>query len=385
MSDNVINDVTLAKNEAIDEIAAKLQAFGASDEIINRIKNDLGVSSAEDLSVLTESDLITAGFKAVPARKLISSLLPAKPVYELTDNNFSFDGVLPTISDDVSWLEALKTGGVLNVDQSTIIAAIRAALADKVGLYNVPDKLADAMERFADNNDEQVNPAFFELRKQITQRSYADVFAAIKGLDGAFVTEARKKQLFERINNHLWPAIISFYEALKNWQEAWKQDGANSAMFFYSFANKGGAGVSPDLLQAPDTSGLRDQAEAVADAINKVFAGTGVQIASALAYDANRIKKTLEDNRLPAMVGAANRDQMLKQLNIAVNATYPRLETNITKFVVACIQAKNLPAGDEETRYFSALFRVGTEIQWSQLQGLDNQSLSRIGGQQRQL
>ena len=62
---------------------------------------------------------------------------------------------------------------------------------------------------------------------------------------------------------------------------------------------------------------LSSKSDAVKDAINKAFAGTGVQISAALAYEAQEIKKSLEDPRLPALVGVANREQLLKKLGVA--------------------------------------------------------------------
>ena len=104
----------------------------------------------------------------------------------------SFDEVLPAVPTDASWLEALRTGGVLKVDQSTVISVIRAALAHRAGLFEIPDSLVRLMEKFADENDDQVDPEFFKLRKQMTRRSYAEIFEAIDGLDGSYVTEDAK-------------------------------------------------------------------------------------------------------------------------------------------------------------------------------------------------
>ena len=55
----------------------------------------------------------------------------------------------------------------------------------------------------ADSNDEQVDPEFFRLRKLLTRRGYGDIFSAIDGLDGTYVTEARKKDLFRRVDDRL--------------------------------------------------------------------------------------------------------------------------------------------------------------------------------------
>ena len=365
---------------AVDEVTEKMVAFGVAPETVAAVKDTLGVATLDDLALLTEQDLVDVGLKVVQARKLLAELRPPAPSVDAASvgATVSFDGILPSVPDDGSWLEALKTGGVLKVDQSTVISAIRAALANRVGLFDIPAKLANEMERFADENDEQVDPTFFKLRKQLTKRSYAEIFAAIDGLDGSYVTEARKRQLLERVNDRLWPAILTFYDQLKSWQEQWVQQGANPAMLLMALGGAGAA-MPPGMLQPPDTSGLRDYADAVADAVNSVFAGTGVQIAGALAYDAVQIKKTLEDPRLPSMIGAANRDQMLKTLGVAVSSTYPRLELNLTRFVLAVMQAKDVPSGNEELQYFGTLQMLGSQIPWSELDGRGRMTTIGIG------
>lgn len=358
-----------------NQVVVRLGALGIPDDMSAKIVAELGVEKEEDLPGLREADLVGLGMKPIPARKLIAALA-SKPesVNQAAVgaiNAVSFASVLPTIPSDASWLEALRTGGVLKVDQSSVISAVRAGLAWRVGLFDIPNGLVALMERFADENEEQVDPEFFKLRRQMTRHSYAEIFEAIDGLDGAYVTEARKKQLFQRIDQHLWPAIVSFYAQLKSWQEAWMQGAANPMLMMNAFmaASGGMSMMPPGMMQPPDTGILRDTADAVADAVNKVFAGTGVQIAAALAYDANQIKETLENPRLPALTGAANRDQMLRQLKVAVSATYPRLETNVTQFVLAIMRVKDQPAGNEELTYFGALFMLGSQIPWDQLSG----------------
>ncbi len=369
----------------MDPVIAKLTELGISGDIAAKIKDSLGVETVDDLASVTEADLVEAGLKKLQARKVVTALQTLKaPVAEAASHaattvNVSFDAVLPTVMSDSSWLEALKLGGVLKVDQSTVISAVRAALAHKVGLFAIPDILVRKMEEFADANEEQVDAEFFKLRKLLTRRSYAEIFEAIDGMDGSFVTEGRKKQLLARIDEKLWPAIVEFFQQLDAWQKAWMQGAANPAMMVNMFmAASGGASIMPPgMMQPPDTGVLRDHADAVSDAVNRVFAGTGVQIAAALAYDASRIKETLQSPRLPALVGAANREQMLKLLGVGVSATYPRLENNITRFVLATMQVKDQPAGNEELQYFGMLYMLGTQITWDQISG---RGLTGIGG-----
>jgi len=58
---------------------------------------------------------------------------------------------------------------------------------------------------------------------------------------------------------------------------------------------------------------------------------------------------------------------MLKQLGVAVSATYPRLENNLTRFVLSIMGVKDQPAGNEELQYFGALYMLGSQIPWDQL------------------
>lgn len=375
-----------------DQVTVKLAELGVTAEVIEKVKNDLGAETVEDLTGLTEEDLIGAGMKKLAARKVVAALKPkstpeAVPAVATAPATatISFDNILPAVPSDSSWLEALKAGGVLKVEQSTVISAIRAALAHRAGLYGIPEKIAKLMEEFADENAEQVSPEFFKIRKEMTRRSYADIFAAIEGMDGSFVTEKRKTQLLSRIDEFLWPAITGFYGQLKGWQESWMQGAANPAMMMSAMMMaSGGAGMlPPGMMQPPETNALRDNADAVADAINKVFAGTGVQIASALAYDATRVKETLENPGLPAMIGVANRDQMLRKLGVAVSATYPRMETNVTRFVLAIMKVKDQPAGNEEIAYFSSLCMLGSQIPWDQLGDGYGGKMTGIGGRTR--
>lgn len=353
--------------KATDEVAAKLAEHGASEQVIAKVLN-LGVEKVTDLGDLTVDDLREAGMPVVKARQLIANVKPAVPAVDTAVlNTATFDNLLPSPPDDESWLKALKTGGVLKVDQSTIVAAIRAALAERFGLYSLPSKLANAMEKWADETDEQVSPTFYQLRKRVTRLRYGDVFDAIEGLDGTFITEARKKRLLGRLNDYLWPAIDGFREQLKGWQEAYLQGAANPAMLLMALTGGGAASMlQPSIMQA-DTSGLRDAADAVKDAINRVFAGTGVQITAGLAYEAQQIKQALEEPRLPSMVGVANREQMLKKLGLGIPGTYPRFEVNLVRFTLSILELENQTPGQEEIGYLSAMCMLGSQLDMRQL------------------
>lgn len=374
---------TSSDQVAPDEVSIKLAELGIDADTIEKVKNVLGVLTLSDLAEVDKGDLLSVGMNTVQASKVQKLGVTIAHVPDATAFGAMALDLLPAVPDDASWLMALRAGGVLKVDQSTVISAIRAALASRVGLYDITEKLAALMEKFADTNDEPVSEDFWPLLDQLTRRSYGDIFSAIPGLNGRFVTATRKKELFRRIDEHLWPAIIGFGGLLKAWWPEYVQyaNPLNQLGSALGAALGGGAqAITPGVaIMPPDTSGLRDSADAVNDAVNRVFAGTGTQIAAALAYEATEIRKTLENSRLPAMVGAANREQMLKMLNAAVSPSYPRLEVNLTRFVLGIMRAGDQPAGVEELQYFGALAQLSTQITWDQL-GNEGHKISGIGG-----
>ena len=250
-------------NPDLDAVRAKLGEYGADMAAIEHIINDLGVESIDDLSALEVSDLTAAGIKLVKARKLItefSTPAQAAPVQAVTAAESramaqgQLETLLPPVPNDDSWLNALKSGGILKVDDSSYIAAIRAAMAERAGLYNVPAALAEAMERYADETEEQVDPTFFALRKSLTRRNYADIFAAIDGLDGSFITESRRKEFLTRIRTALWPAITDSFRALDSWYQTWRASFSDPSMIIAAIGGGLGAGAGMGMVTPPDTA-----------------------------------------------------------------------------------------------------------------------------------
>ena len=371
-----------------DPVVEKLSSFGISNAAIHYIEDELGVSDLSDLTLLDEGDLIKAGVKPVQARKLLAELKKGTSATTgITDAGkqaiqSQLETLLPAIPSDESWLNALKTGGVLKVDESSYIAAMRAALADRAGLYKVPTALADAMEKYADETEEQVDPTYYALRQSLTRRRYGDIFAAIPGLDGSYITDARRKEFLKRIQDTLWPELAASYRALDNWYQTWRASFADPSMLIAAISGGLGGHAGVNMVTPPDTSPLHDAGDTLVDAVNRVFRGTGIQVAAAMAYDANLIRKTLEDPRLPSMVGVKNRDLMLKKIGINVSSNYVRLEQNLVKYMLSFVNHDTVTS-DVETNYFVALWQLGTQIDWNSL-GLNGVSgasgVSGLGG-----
>ena len=393
MSEEIKNAVATAETEAAkapvaqNDVRAKLAEYGADEATIDKVVSELGVEELDDLASLEVADLTGAGMKLAKARKLVAELKntskPAAPAVAAAETRAiqsQFEALLPSIPTDESWLNALKTGGILKVDESSYIAAIRAALADRAGLYNVPDALSKAMEKYADETEEQVDPTFYALRKSLTRRAYGDIFAAIDGLDGTFITDARRKEFLSRIRDTLWPAIAESYRTLDGWYQTWRASFSDPSMLIAAIGGGfSGSAAGMSMITPPDTAQLHDAGDTLVDSINRVFRGTGVQVAAAMAYDANTIRNTLEDPRLPSMVGVKNREMMLKKIGASVSSNYIRLEQNLVKYVLAFVKHDTVTS-DAEVNYFVALWQLGTQINWNELGGGDATGMTGLTG-----
>ncbi|MBQ1564389.1 hypothetical protein IIZ81_03495 [Candidatus Saccharibacteria bacterium] len=393
MSEEIKNAVATAETEAAktpvvaDDVRTKLAEYGADEATIDKVISELGVEELDDLASLEVADLTGAGMKLAKARKLVAELKntskPAAPAVAAAETRAiqsQFEALLPSIPTDESWLNALKTGGILKVDESSYIAAIHAALADRAGLYNVPDALSKAMEKYADETEEQVDPIFYALRKSLTRRTYGDIFAAIDGLDGTFITDARRKEFLGRIRDTLWPAIAESYRTLDGWYQTWRASFSDPSMLIAAIGGGFSGGVAGmSMITPPDTAQLHDAGDTLVDSINRVFRGTGVQVAAAMAYDANIIRNTLEDPRLPSMVGVKNREMMLKKIGASVSSNYIRLEQNLVKYVLAFVKHDTVTS-DVEVNYFVALWQLGTQINWAELGGGDATGMTGLTG-----
>jgi hypothetical protein len=356
------------------------------EEITNSLTPLVGEAGQDALDIVSDptvilnSDLQTAlvdGLK-IPLgvfRKNLATLRgPQKTIVASAasagDALVSLD-VLPSVPEDSSFLEMLKIGGVLKPAKTEVIAAIKAALAYMLGLYNLPEIIIAKMETFAEEQDEPAPEAYYTLRRLVVSRSYADVLSVL-GIEGSFVTESRKKAFLAKLDANLWDEIHGFYDRLSSWQDTWMKGVSNPAMALTMLAmgSSGARGIMPPgMMQPPETDSVRSAAEEVINKINKVFSGVGVPIARALAYDATRIKAMLEQPSLPASIGATNREQMLKMLGTTVGSDYVRLENSLARFVLAVMELPNVPSGNEELVYLGAMMQLGASIPWDKIPG----------------
>jgi len=353
-----------------DEFKLKLQGLGVSEAAIAKLEEQELTTEAQ-LMGMTYDQYLALGIKAGSAKILADAfkVVVEAPTVSVSATPMATFDLLPAVPDDTSFIEMLKIGGQLKVQPVDVIAAMRAAIAWKVDLFSLPDLLIEKMETFATEQEEPLGESFFRLQKLITTRQYGDILSAM-GVSGNFVSDRRKKEMLARLDAQLWPALQDFQAQLKAWADTWSQTGTNPAMLLSALAMgmSGSKGVMPPgMMQPPDTAGLRDEAEAVINRINKVFAGVGIPVARAMGYDAVRIREVLEEASLPAAVGAANKDQMLKMLGVSVGADFVRLERNLVRYALAIMELPKVTAGNDELSYLGAMLQLGSAIPWEKL------------------
>lgn len=352
-----------------EELKTKLLELGLSEEEVSKL-NEQGVTSENDMAMLTSDEIIKyTSCGAIPAKKIVAAFMVIESPKEtvIPTGQPSLD-ILPEVPNDTSFMEMLKVGGILKVGKTEAIAAIRACLANQSGLYELPKVLMSLMEKFAEEQEEPCGPEFYSLQKLLTKRNYAEIFAALE-IDTASVTQPKKDALLKKLQITLWPALSGYHQQVVGWFNTYQQTAANPAAMvtMFSMLASGNSGAAAGMIQAPDTNVLRDAAEGVIDKINKVFAGTGIVIARALALDANNIKEVLENTSLPAQVGVSTHDQMIKMLGVNVSADYVRLERNITRYALSIMEFPSVTAGQSEFAYLTALFQLGNAIPWDKM------------------
>ena len=275
--------------------------------------------------------------------------------------------ILPPLPDDESFLAMLKVGGELKVGTGEVIAAMKAALATGVGLYKVPEYLQAEMEKFAEEQSLPCGEEYFEIQKLLTEKQYGDVLA-VMNLTKSFVSEGKKKAFTAKINTLLWPALKSFNTSLLAWKDAWSSGMTPMAVGMMAMAGQGG-GANPmlnSMMAPPDSSTVRSSGEEVVDTINKVFAGVGIPISRAMAYDATRILKFLDNPKILTQAGFASKDIMLKTLGVAVGAEIVRTEQSLSKYALAIMSLEKI-SPEEEGVYLMAMVQLGLSIPWDKL------------------
>src|SRR3989344_7411650 len=154
-----------------EELKARLKSeFGLDDAQIAALEKE-GVKQDGDLALLSADQIKSiTGCGQIPASKIAKAFAPVQAAAQTFGAIANFD-ILPALpKDDDAWLNSLKVGGILNFNRDTVVGAISAAFASKLGLYGLPEKLVAAMEAQAKALRGPVPPEFYAIQNTLTER-----------------------------------------------------------------------------------------------------------------------------------------------------------------------------------------------------------------------
>lgn len=364
----------------VDDVAKALE------ELIGEPGSD-ALEALADPTACTEDDLISVlkviNIPRAILRKNLQTLRGPKPVVEAPAESpqsaLNYD-ILPQVDNEEAFLKALKTGGKLEegITTTDITAAVRVALADSAGLFDTPSMISSMMEEYAESLDKPVGPEFYPLLKLVKTRQYADVLTAFD-LDKSYITNDRRTRLLGKLRTHIWDEMSDFHKGVTNWVDVYSKGMLNPGMLISQIAQAvtpgaNAGGLAQAIMAPPDTSDLLDAAEGFFNKVNKVFSGTMVPVARAMAREAMQIKGILDNAALPRQIGANDRDEMIKKLGVNVSSEYVRLEQNIVRYALAIVDLPKKSPGQAQLNYLLAMWQLGTLINWEKLQRTETPS-----------
>lgn len=198
---------------------------------------------------------------------------------------------------------------------------------------------------------------------------------------GAACTVEERNRFLVRMHEKFWDCLESFYSELEGWRKGRRESQDVSESLASAFSGE---------VQIYDATQVHNAALALGDTINRVFAGTGVYAATALALDNDTLQRILSEMDF-RQFGVQSREQLLAQLGCAVPAEMMAAEIAISKLVWNAMLVTNQVAGSvDEQRFLIELAAIGTNRPWNQIKSLavnrkDNKfaKLSGIGSRRR--
>lgn len=383
--------------QAPDAISEKLMDMGVEVGVIEKIKTDLGAKTVEQLSGLTEVDLVEkCGMKTLPARDLIKKLTASAVTEQIARgaeaaeaSAASATSMLEPIPSDEALLSSLKVGGVMKVDYARVIMAGRCLLARQMNMYGADKRIIDMINDYYTNVREEPNPQiFWELSGERTKNRYAPIFNALK-MPGAsaYATAPGRNAFWAKMNEIFIPKVQEVQRQLTVWYDSWlKQAQANIGLNLGAALAGSAGGTMVPRQRMPVITNILAAVDAMIDAANKVFAGQNEVVAIALAIDAQRLRNLLARNDLHTFTGSSSREIMLKELGVAATSDIIAMENNFSTYLHNAPRIQLLPStGPTTATFLQELQEIGESIDWARLsKKIDTKansgSLTGIGG-----
>lgn len=330
--------------------------------------DDAGAEVICDASCVTDADWIDCfsdKARGTVRRAMIAvrALAVSAPKDESVVTGTVSRSLLPAAPDEDSFLQSLRVGGVLRVDETDVVSLVRVGMFSAAGVDGLEKRLAEAVEEQAVKNGELAPAVFYELSKLDGRRRHADVLEALEA-KGLSITEARKKAMLAKAPELIFQAR-RHADRVKAWTENWGSTAANPAVVFAALAG-GRGGVSLPPMEAPSAQPVVDSSLAFIDAVNKLFAGTGKPVVRALADDATRTLRVLDLPGLLPALRMANKEELLRTFDLGVSADLIRAERDLSTFVRATLQTDRQSAADLPM-YLWEMNQLAVNIPWDSL------------------
>ncbi|MDP3985133.1 MAG: hypothetical protein Q8P82_00035, partial [bacterium] len=161
---------------------AKLAALGCDEAKVTVVLEEaskLGVNDAETAAELTAEDWTRCGLLLAPARKLVRQLTapaPEEPVAAAAAA--AVPTALKPLPDDTSFLKMLVVGGVPKMKAEDAVAAVRVAIAERLGVFELEETILTRIEERAVSLRAQVPPVFYAIEDSKTRKTHPEILRA---------------------------------------------------------------------------------------------------------------------------------------------------------------------------------------------------------------
>lgn len=284
------------------------------------------------------------------------------------------------LQDDDAMMAALRQQGVLQFDQLTYLAAIRALVATKYGVYNGIMNLQQLLLDFAVKNLRPAPIEYYKLKALEIRRQMGHVFAIIKIPEftysdlPVYATNKEARILIGKIDSIMIPALVEAKDEVLKWYDLLSRQSQDT---FFVNHNMGRQTGIASLQAYPKVDGMLEAGKKLRVAINAALAGDEMPHAIALFREYKDFIKILDNPELPSHVGAVDRDNVLKMLGFDAKAALLRSEGCLAKFMVCMIQVEELSKQDESV-FFQLMHNLIQQIDWEAVLSVSQTCASQV-------
>jgi len=276
-------------------------------------------------------------------------------------------------SDD-DMLKALTTTERPVFEPANIASVIRAAVARRLGVYDLPKTLAEAI-RASSRAHHIPNPPIFrvvnrEARRRTSVGAIVDDMVSEDQPKSLYVDQADIDRAFKAMDK-IWPVLIDFQVRLRGFRnEAYVASLNMTAQSRIGTPAPDLFGINPlDLVGIKlDPKPIVDQVENLVFDLNEIFEDQGLDASRILGERAARFTRILELEGLPAAVGTLDHKAMMSKLDIRITQAMLTDQAKLITWLINVVRlgeidASRLPA------MLVYLAKIGDEIPWNSISG----------------